>query len=171
MTSAARARRSPLPQQGYRDWRPAGRALHLVDLENLVGPAERDLDRLAALAVELRRLGGVGAGDHVVVATNPGQILAAAGAFPGARLLVGRGPDGADRALLEGRSALEVVRCYDRLVVMSGDHIFVDLAGSVRRWGRPVRVVAHRGALSGRLARAASEVRELRLDRPVALAG
>lgn len=150
-----------MPTAGYRDWRPTGRALHLVDLENLAGWGAVDVDRLADLAGVLYRLGGVRHGDHVVVAANPRQLVAASGAFPGARLLVGRGADGADLALLEGRTALEVVRRYDRLVVMSGDHIFADLAHSVRRWGRPVHVVSHPDALSWRLRRASSSVRDL----------
>ena len=142
----------------YRGWRPQGRGLHLVDLENLAGWAVVDPAALASLARRLHRLARVRTGDHVVVATNPAQLMASAPAFPGARLLVGRGRDGADRALLSAAHAAEVAERYDRLVVMSGDHAFAPLAEEVRRLGRTVRVVAHGESLSARLRDAASEV-------------
>lgn len=142
----------------YASWRPVGRSLLLVDLENLAGPNLTGAHHLTRIASGILGASAVQPGDHVVVATNPRQLLDARVAFPGARLLVGRGPDGADRALLADWEPEDLARRYDRLVVASGDHAFASLAQDVRSLGVEVHVVAWRRSLSGRLREAADQV-------------
>ena len=101
----------------------------------------------------------VGASDHVVVGANPSLAVEAGLEWPGARLLVRGGPDGADLALEE--SVEEVIwhaQRYDRVVIGSGDGRFSDVARSFRAAGIPVGVVARERGLALVLAQAATFV-------------
>jgi hypothetical protein len=154
-------RRRPRPTA--RDRRiPPGRTLHLIDIENLAG-ADRELaDLLAAgrayfQAVQRRP------GDHVVVGCDRTLMLAARIAFPGARIVAGHGPDGADRALIGCERRDDIARRYDRVVIGSGDHVFCELAADLRRRGLAVCVVARHESLSRDLRRVAGLVIDLRM--------
>lgn len=100
----------------------------------------------------------IGPADHVVVGCNPKAGLTAAAACPGARLVLGSGPDGADRALVRAVDAGHIARRYGRLVVASGDHAFAGLTREVRRRGLRVTVVGRAGAISWELVPAADQV-------------
>lgn len=139
-------------------WRPAGRALHLVDLENVVGWQATDSRYVSRVGSLLAEVSQVTDGDHVIVAANPGQLFCARDAFPGCRLLVGRGRDGADRALLGAVEHELVAERYDRLVIVSGDHLFTGLAVAARSAGCRVQVVSHPRSCARSLAAAADDL-------------
>ena len=139
-------------------WQP--RSLHLVDLENLAmdpDPSPRDLEE--ALAAY-----------HGVVPTNPSDLVVLSASTRLARRVAfqvagfgrlvpaGSGPDAADLALLREAPARWVIERFDRLVIVSGDGIFVPLAATVRQAGRDVWVASWRSVLSRRLASAATRV-------------
>src|SRR5579862_7303671 len=78
------------------------RALHLVDVENLLGGtafSERDVADTAAVYVELAQ---VATRDHVVIASSHHTAYPTWMGWPKAgRRVVRSGPDGADHALLD----------------------------------------------------------------------
>ena len=141
-----------------RDWVPRDRALVLLDIENLAGDPFVSADVARAVVDRTLRSAGVRAGDHVIIGCNPRLGIAAGAACPGARLVVGRGPDGADQALLATSDADDVARRYDRVVIRSGDHAFAPLARALRRRGVPVTVISRRGAISHHLVPGADRV-------------
>ena len=145
---------------------PRGRALHLVALENLMGGPLYGPVALRAAVEAYRAVSPVKPFDHVIVATNPGLALEAAAAWPAARLLVRGGRDGADLALVDVVSDVAWTAArYDRIVVGSGDGIFVLAVASLRAAGVPVEVVSRRQSLSMSLAAIASSVAVLPLGR------
>ena len=144
------------------DYVPAGRSLHLVDVENLMGGSERGGIALAMASQAYRRTAPVVAGDHVIVAANQHLIVEAAACWPGSRVLVGNGPDGADLALISAASdVVELAPRYDRIVIGSGDGIFHDLVIDYLALGLEVGVVATVRSLAHILARDVSFFRLL----------
>src|SRR5438874_1457935 len=96
---------------------PAGRTLHLVDLENLAGEARFDPAALAGTIEAYRASVSFRPGDHVVVGCDRRLAVLAGAVWPGARLVVGSGPDGADHALLAAADPDELAARYDRVVI------------------------------------------------------
>ena len=133
---------------------PIGRTLHLVDLENVIGDPWAEGPRVADAYEEVLVRGLHRAGDLVVVAVNPGmaQHFAFTDHTP-CQLLVRRGRDGADLALLGWGSPAFVAARFERLVVASGDGIFAGIVGAVRARGVRVEVLYGNGSVSGRLRR------------------
>lgn len=134
------------------------RTLHLVDVENLMGADHERIEITVPsvlaylLAVRWRR------GDHVVLAGQPGHVLALGLGLPVPHLCLVAypGADGADRRLTDHDTAEHIGERFDRLALGSGDHHFVPMARRVRALGVEV-VVAHRpGSLHHELATAAS---------------
>jgi hypothetical protein len=119
------------------------RAIHLVDIENLVGgpratgrEVRRTLDHYLAAA-------GWRRGDIVCIAANPGLALEFVWDCPvDANIHTACGKDGADLALLAQAAPEFVARRARRLVVGSGDGIFVTRAKAARDLGVAVTVVA-----------------------------
>lgn len=131
---------------------PVGRALHLVDLENVLGDPRAAGPCVAETYEEVLVRGLHRTGDLVVVAVNPG--LAEHFAFTdhtSCQLLVRRGHDGADLALLGWGTPELIARRFDRLVVASGDGIFAGIVHALRAFGLRVEVLYGRGGVSGRL--------------------
>jgi hypothetical protein len=138
-----------------------GRALHLVDLEQLVGPDARP-DAIKDVVDAYLEASRWDPDDHVVVAADCGSIGEVAFELDtGWRLLAARGPDGADRAQLHATDPRFAARRYDRLIVGSGAAVFTDLVRSVNRLGGDAWVVARPTTLDHRLRRVASWVVEL----------
>lgn len=124
-----------------RSWNhPAGRTLHVLDVENLVGGTGADLP-VAPVFDAYRATVRIGADDHVLLGTGPTMALEASLAWPGALLRVGRGLDGADRALLAETDPGFVAAHYDRVVIGSGDHAFAPLVSRLRALSVAVCVI------------------------------
>jgi len=96
--------------------------------------------------------------EHVVIGVGPSSLLAAGTSHPGARLVMGRGPSGADHALIEVLSDEHVAERFDEIVIASGDGIFADVAARLALEGAKVTIVARVGHLSTRLRLAAGSV-------------
>ena len=141
---------------------PAGRSLHLVDIENLMGGPRAGPAAILRAVSDYREAAPVTVGDHVIIGTNPNLGVAAHACWPSVRLVVRGGPDGADIALLEEvKNDRWVASRYDRIVVGSGDGVFAVVAKTFRRHGLAVGVVSREQSLSYALARAATFVRIL----------
>ena len=143
-----RSRSRPAPH-------PRGRTLHVIDVENLAGGTTAGTVSVAASLAAYRSTVAVATVDHVVLGSGTTFACACAAAWPGARLRLGRGRDGADHALLEAVDPCFTASRYDRVVVGSGDHIFCGLVAELRRRGLAVLVVARPGSVSRDLRRLA----------------
>lgn len=140
-------------RQGELDRRlPAGRTLHVVDVENLVGGSSVAPASVAAALEAYELVVRIGPDDHRVVACGRGLVFPVVDRWGGSLVRLARGIDGADRLLLEAAAPDYVVRHYERVVVASGDHAFADLVVELDRRGVEVSVVSRRSALSRRLA-------------------
>lgn len=139
---------------------PAGRSLHLVDVENLMGGPQLGDTALREALAGYRTSAPVTEGDHVIIGANPRLGPAAKTAWPGARLVVSGGPDGADIALLDAVRDIDFIAArYDRIVVGSGDGVFEVVVREFRSRGLAVGVVSLRQGLSFALGTSASFVR------------
>jgi hypothetical protein len=136
---------------------PAGRTLHLVDVENLMGGPLAGPIALRSSLAAYRSLARVHPLDHIVVGVNPAMAIGVYEVWPTARLATRGGPDGADLALLAQVSDIEwTARRYDRVVIGSGDGIFAAAAAGLRAAGVEVIVVSRASSLSMNLAAMAS---------------
>ena len=136
---------------------PPGRALHILDLENLCAGPERIPQVRELVADSYRQVANVTTGDHVVIGVNPNSLVSSAGVFPGCRFVAGHGPDGADLALLKVVEDVDwVAHRFDRVVIGSGDHCFAPAVTSLARRGLIVLVVSQQRCLSRDLASAAT---------------
>jgi hypothetical protein len=128
------------------------RALHLVDIDNLLGdPATYDELEIGWTICAYKHAASFVDGDHVVVATSPfaRHALAIGTAWPGARHVWRKGKDGADLALLESAAWAVKTGNFGRVVIGSGDHIFVDALEWFAAANVPVQVVSRRDACAG----------------------
>jgi hypothetical protein len=124
------------------------RAMHLVDLENLLGGpwaqrlvVGRALEQYCAAA-------GWRRGDIVYIATNPRLALEFVWDCPiEASIHTACGKNGADLALLAHAAPEFVSRRAGRLVIGSGDGIFIDRALATRELGVEVTVIGRTDAI------------------------
>lgn len=93
--------------------------------------------------------------------TDVTGTFAAHAAFPSARLVAGRGRDGADRALGSVLEEAHVRARFDTVIVGSGDGYFASHVDKLRRAGLHTIVVARHRCIAGALRRAAHRVVEL----------
>lgn len=142
------------------------RALHLIDVENLVGtghPTAGDLNQVRQI---YSALGIAEDLDHLVVACNPYVAVEVGCTWSTARLRVGHGPSGADHQLLDVLRYERVIERFDQVVIASGDGIFTDVTVMLESAGTPVTVVCRAESLALRLRMAASQV--IYIDTPAA---
>jgi len=135
------------------------RTLHLVDVENLCGCPQPSESLVRATLERYRRSMGVRDVDHAVVAAASRTAFFVGLAWPGARVRVGRGPDGADRAILDSTDVRHIAKSYSWVVIASGDHIFAPLVKSLQGPGLDVEVVAPTRGIAQDLRRAAAPLR------------
>ena len=131
------------------------RTLHLIDADNLLGdPGTCDRQQIEAMYAAYRQAAGFADDDHVVIAagTNGEHVFEVEYGWERARHLRRRGPDGADLALLEEATWAARGDRYDRVVIGSGDGIFVSAHDELTAAGLSVEVVAREWSLSAALA-------------------
>jgi len=127
-----------------------------------MGGPDAGMGNLRASLTDYRVVAPFNDGDHVVIATNPALGVSAKTCWPGARLLVRGGPNGADRALLESVADIRyTAKRYDSIVVGSGDGIFETVVHAYRPLGLMVGVVSRRVSLAYGLGSSATFVRYL----------
>jgi len=123
------------------------RTLHLVDLENLAGGPDADAVSVRRVMAGYLAVSGWCFGDLVTVAVNPGLARRVIWDLDfGRNAHTATGVDGADLALLTHAAPEFVERRAGRLVIGSGDHIFIPRALAVRDRGVGVLVVARAGS-------------------------
>lgn len=145
-----------------------GRALCLVDLENLAGGTAGSAAWFLAVADRFCAAARLRPHDLVVAAMDASVWSRVVFELPrGWRVRFGFGPDGADRALLDSVDIPLVAGRFARVVIGSGDRAFAHLAADLATAGCRVEVVSRPGSLSAQLAAAAGTVTALPDPTPV----
>jgi len=126
------------------------RSVHLGDVENLAGGPARLADR-SDLGDQYREVVRPAGDDLFVIGSDITNVFYGAASFPGARLVTGRGPSGADHALMASNSLGWLVDRVDTVVIGSGDGDFALFARACREAGLRVVVVARRSAVGSAL--------------------
>lgn len=139
-------------------WIPRGRTLHLIDVENLAGGSDATHSEVAQAAREYVEAAVVQANDLLTVGVGQSMALNAAAAFDSARIVVGRGLDGAEHSLMSSHPPKDIAQRFERVVIGSGDHIFTGFADTCVRLDVETWVVARVEALSRMLASHAHHV-------------
>jgi hypothetical protein len=156
-----------LRQKSFR-WRFPDRALHVVDIENLVGAAVPTLDLVSAVQGRYLASLAFGADDQVVLAASHLGLLNAGLGWPHARYRVRSGKDGADLELIDVLEHENVAARFTHVVIGSGDGLFGHAAASLAARGVRITVVSRWGSLAYDLAKVAGDV--IYLDRPLTVA-
>lgn len=130
------------------------RALHLVDLENLLA-GRVDGPSVTATWHQYQQVTGMRWDDHVVVAVAKKHAAATFLALPTAiQRVIGRNtPDGADLALIDAIDLDWAARRFGQVMVATGDGIFTDTARRLRARGLQVVQVIGGGLPATRLYR------------------
>jgi len=142
------------------------RALHLVDADNLLGdPLAISPSAIRGTFASYRRAARFAPGDHAVVAScaHPNHAFEVSAAWPGVLHRWRSRPDGADLALLEEAEAAARSGRYGRVVLGSGDRIFLVALDVLRSADVEVQVVSRRDALARALRVRALAVTDLDL--------
>ena len=127
------------------------RTLHLVDADNLLGdPSVTDRRTIVSVFDAYRRAAGHRPGDHTVLATgcNARHVIEVELAWPTSLHRRRPGRDGADLALIDEAIVAAGRRNYARVVIGSGDHIFVPTIRLLQTAGCDVTVVAPRRSVA-----------------------
>ena len=126
------------------------RTLHLVDIENLAGGPDARGDEIIEIFEGYLGVAGWVPGDLVYVAANPGLAREFVWRLPvDCNVHTAHGRDGADLALLAHAAPEFVGRRAARLVIGSGDHVFIARALQARELGVGVVVVARGDSVHG----------------------
>jgi hypothetical protein len=144
-----------------------GRLLLLDDHENLCGGPDAPAAVSGAVWEALIDALSLTAADNAVVGLSDFGAKNFMSALPMGhiKLVVGRGRDGADHALIDAVDPQHVAERFHSVVIASGDHIFADLAWRLRDLGLLVCNVTAGGARAARsLARACQCHTRLRID-------
>ncbi len=135
--------------EGRTDRRADGsRKIVLIDLENMLFGTHADDNRTDRSAEILELAQARRPNDMLIVGCNPHLAFLANEHFPGAKIVTGKGKDGADQALIEAIDASHAAGRYSEMCIVSGDHAFCDIAHAARKVGLTVRVVAPHAGLS-----------------------
>jgi hypothetical protein len=134
-----------------------GRAIHLVDIENL-GVDVSGATLAAGIGAYYRRWVQPGAFDQFVVGCDRSRLLDASVEFPGAQMAAGFGQHGGELAVIGSVDVADLARRFATLVIASGDGYFAGVAEQAAALGMRVVVVSRAGRLSGALRHAAHGV-------------
>ncbi|MER7133410.1 hypothetical protein [Streptosporangium saharense] len=139
-----------------------GRAIHLLDIENLTCTPLPTTGAVKEVMATYRSLVPIGPMDQFVVAVNHNALVAVGIALRGAQLLARSGHNGADEALTEAARADRIDLRFERVVIGSGDGYFADLAAWLVGHGLHVTVVSQPGHLSRHLQATVPDIVHLR---------
>lgn len=128
-----------------------GRRLVVVDIENVAGGAvsTQELADWARSVVESAL--HVNVGEQVVIGTSHTGLFNAKAAWPCARVRARSGQDGADLELLDVLTSEGIEQRFDEVVLVSGDHIFVEAVATLGESGVIVTVASWAQSLSSQL--------------------
>ncbi|MHA6510748.1 NYN domain-containing protein [Tessaracoccus sp. Y1736] len=133
-----------------------GRRLVLVDIENIARGAVLVEEQAVNARQALLEAVSLHGQEQIIIATSHVGLLATGWGWPGPRLVVRSGDNGADLALLEVIADERIAERFDEVVLVSGDGIFTDAVAGLGAQGVSVTVVAHADGCSRRLRMAAA---------------
>lgn len=129
----------------------APRTFHALDIENLVGgtrASKADVHRLMQIYRE--QAFGVRQGDVALIGAShyaATSYMFALGDFD-AEWTLGSGSDGAELSMMDRMDLPYIARHFDRIVVGSGDHIWLDTILKSKELGLRVAIFTGKGKLS-----------------------
>jgi len=138
--------------------RATRRRLVAMDIENVNGGAVGSRSLADAAYNEVAEAIALRDDEQIVIGVGPSSLLAVGQSQPRSRLVMGRGLDGADHALLAVLGGESLASRFDEIVIVSGDGIFTEVAAWLAREGAHVTVVARECKLARRLKFAAGAV-------------
>lgn len=130
----------------------------LVDVENMATSGRFDESVAKAMRPLLDHFYPGGLGKVVIGTGNGAQLMTAKRGFGDAQCVLGKGRNGADRALASFYETHYYDAQVETLVICSGDFYFAETARSAQRRGARVVVISVNGKLSRELASAADDV-------------
>ena len=133
------------------------RRLILIDIENFHSGPVRSITAAEQCYRMLRTALEPTANDQVVIAADITTITNLHSSWKGHRILVGRGRDGADLALLDVLDE-QVATRFDAIALVTGDHIFAEKISTLAGEGIPTTVYSYSTSLAKRLRFAATDV-------------
>lgn len=132
------------------------RTHHYIDIENLAGNGRLLSQDVVGVRDRFQQAVAPDEMDLFTVGCDSSNAFHVRSAFPGARLVVGRGPDGADLALIEAmQEDMQSGAWSTQVLLGSGDHIFAPILAAMAGEGAITRVVGIEGHTSHRLKLAA----------------
>jgi hypothetical protein len=147
--------------------RRAGRQLHLLDVENLLGGTYFTPAEVAHLRASYTTATDMSQFAQVVVGASADESAIASGlGWSGAGLRMRRGRDGADLELVALLRHEHVADRFEEVFVGSGDSIFAPVAAELATEGIFVTVVSRRRALANALRLASGRVIYLDVPTP-----
>lgn len=141
----------------------AGRAIHLIDIENQLGTGRIDSEGVTRFFGEYGTCVGLGPLDQVAVSSIEALQAVHLSSMRGCRLLFKPGHDGADLMLQEVMMSENIADRFERAICASGDGGFLDAVAYLTTRGVRVTVVSQGRSLAKRLRLAAHETIELRI--------
>ncbi len=133
-----------------------GRRLVVVDIENVAGGAVMTQAMAAWARAIVESALCVQVGEQVVIGTSHAGLFNAKSAWPCARVKARSGENGADIELLDVLTAERIEERFDEVVLVSGDHIFVEAIAALGGSGVRVTVASWAQSMSSRLRLAAA---------------
>ncbi len=133
-----------------------GRRLVAVDIENVVGGAVVTQEMAGWARSVIESALDVQEGEQIVIGTSHTGLFNAKAAWPCARVKARSGEDGADLELLDVLTSEGIEQRFDEVVLVSGDHIFVEAVAALGGCGVIVTVASWTQSLSSRLRLAAA---------------
>lgn len=127
-----------------------------LDIENLCAAGRLTSRAVLEAKAALGAINSPGKSDLLTVGCDFGNVFVVRQAFPGARVVTGTGPDGADLALLEAiEDDLRLKLRSPFLTLVSGDHFFASPVSVMATMGLITRVIGRLGHVSAKLRLAA----------------
>ena len=135
-----------------------GRALHLIDAENLCGASLLDIRAVQRLRAEYMASVPVGPKDQMVLACAHSSGAALGAGWPGGQHKWRSGPDGADICLARTVVEDNIAHRFEHVYMGSGDGGLAPFAAHLAAQGVHVTAVTRMGSLSPKMLLATSDV-------------
>ena len=141
------------------------RSIHLIDIENLCGASNPTLEQVAGVKAEYERLVNPGSLDlFYVTVSSKSNLEAAMFGWPGARVEVLEGHDGADILLAKELLDNHLSEDFHHIYLGSGDGGLAPFISREINNGGSVSVISKPRCLSFQMRRIGAEVRYLQND-------
>ena len=136
----------------------SNRRLFVIDIENAVGNGKLTPESVAAEVRRIQEFYSFDDNDMAVLGVSHSANVFPAAEWAGARIVLGKGENGADIALKKVLNEERLDERFQELILVSGDGIFTDDVEKLRAAGTKVTVDSRKRSLSRLLEVAATIV-------------